>query len=58
MEQGVRALWQGQTPWMAELEMVEQGPAKADAIEYFREDIHAPTLTPRTVRHNIWTIES
>jgi hypothetical protein len=46
MEQGVRALWQGQTPGMAELEVEEQGPAKANAIEHFGEDVHAPDANP------------
>jgi hypothetical protein len=56
VEQGVRPRWQRKIPGVAQLEVEEQGPAKADAIEHFREDIHASTLIPRTVRHNIWTI--
>ena len=40
MEQGVRARRQCQSPWMAELEVEEQSPAEANAIEYVGEDVH------------------
>jgi hypothetical protein len=44
MEQGVGALWQCQIPRVPELEMEEQGPTKANTIEYFGESIHAPDV--------------
>ena len=44
MEQGVGALRQRQAPGLAELEVEEQGPAKANAIEHFGEDVHAPDV--------------
>ena len=31
---------------MAELEVEKQGPAKANAIEHFGEDVHAPDTNP------------
>lgn len=40
MEQRVRALREGQVPGMAELEMEQQGPPQAHAVEYFGEDVH------------------
>jgi hypothetical protein len=46
MEQGVRARRQRQTPGMAKLEVKQQRPAKADAIEHFREDIHVGDVSP------------
>ncbi len=45
MEHGVRACWQRQTPRMPELVVEEQGAAKANAIEHFREDVHPPDAT-------------
>ncbi|HSZ95417.1 MAG TPA: hypothetical protein VK767_03845 [Bradyrhizobium sp.] len=44
MEQGVGALWQCQIPRVPELEMEEQGPTKANTIEYFGKSIHAPDV--------------
>ena len=41
MEQGVGARRQRQIPGMAELEVKQQRPAEANAIEHFGEDIHA-----------------
>jgi hypothetical protein len=41
VEQGVGARRQRQTPGMAELEVEEQRPAKANAIEHLGEDVHA-----------------
>jgi hypothetical protein len=46
MEQGVGALRQRQTPGMAELEAEKQGPAKANAIEHFGENVHVPDDIP------------
>ena len=46
MEQGVGALRQRQIPGMAELEVEEQGPAEANAIEHFGEDVHAVDANP------------
>ena len=57
MEQGVGARRQRQTPGMAELEVEEQCPAKANAIEHFGEDVHARMLILRTIGHNTRTIE-
>jgi hypothetical protein len=31
---------------MPELEVEQQGPAEANAIEYFSENIHAPNANP------------
>ncbi|BCH09357.1 hypothetical protein MesoLj131c_36150 [Mesorhizobium sp. 131-3-5] len=58
MEQGVWARWQCQIPGMAELEVEQQGSAKANAVEHFSEDVHLPMLIRRTVGHNIRTIEA
>jgi hypothetical protein len=44
MEQRVWARWQCQIPWMAELEVEEQIPAQADAIENLGEDVHPPDV--------------
>jgi hypothetical protein len=44
MEQGVWARWQCQVPWMAELEVEEQGSTEADAIKHLGEDVHRPDL--------------
>ena len=46
MEQGVGACWQRQIPGMAELEVEEQSPAEANAIEHFGEDVHGGDLNP------------
>jgi hypothetical protein len=43
---------------MAELEVEQQGSAKANAVEHFSEDVHLPMLIRRTVGHNIRTIEA
>ena len=42
MEQGVGARWQCQIPRMAELEVEEQSPTEADAIEHLAEYVHPP----------------
>lgn len=42
---------------MAQFEVEEQRPAKTDAIEHLREDIHPADLRRWTIRHNIRTIE-
>jgi hypothetical protein len=41
---------------MAEFEVKEQRPAKANAIEHFGENVHSPTLIAWTIGHNLWTI--
>jgi len=47
---------------MAELEVAEQRPAKANAIEHFGENVHAGHVNrqawrrQRTIGHNIRTI--
>ena len=46
MEQGVGARRQRQIPGMAELEVKEQRPAKANAIKHFGEDIHVGDVSP------------
>jgi len=46
MEQGVGALWQRQAPGIAELEVEEQSPAEANAVEYFGEDVHSDDPNP------------
>ncbi|GAA3108394.1 hypothetical protein GCM10010520_61210 [Rhizobium viscosum] len=61
MEQGVGALRQGQVPGMAELEVKEQGSAKANAIEHFGKDVHAPDVSPpddRTQYPDDWGLTS
>ncbi|GLQ79471.1 hypothetical protein GCM10007881_29890 [Mesorhizobium huakuii] len=40
VEQGVGARRQCEIPGMAELEVEQQGSAKANAIEHFSEDVH------------------
>jgi hypothetical protein len=44
VEQGVGALWQREIPGMAELEVEQQGSAKANAIEHLGEDVHLPDV--------------
>src|ERR1700728_1076487 len=56
MEQRVGARRQFQIPRMAQLEVEEQGPAEADAVEHLGEDIHAAIVVLRRVGHNTWTI--
>jgi hypothetical protein len=41
---------------MAEFEVKEQSPDKANAIEHFGEDVHKPTLVAWTIGHNVRTI--
>ena len=57
MEQRVGARRQFQIPRMAQLEVEEQGPAEADAVEHLGEDIHAAIVVRWTVGHNTWTIQ-
>ncbi len=46
MEERVGARRQRQIPGMAEFEMKKQGPAEADAIEHFGEDVHVVDVNP------------
>jgi hypothetical protein len=46
MDRSVGALWQRQTPGIAELEVEEQSPAEANAVEYFGEDVHSDDPNP------------
>ena len=61
MEQGVGARRQRQIPGMAELEVEEQRPAEANAIEHFGEDVHAADANPpddRTQYSDDWALSS
>jgi hypothetical protein len=61
MEQGVGARWQFQIPGMAELEVEEQRPAKANAIEHLGEDVHAADVSPvdgQTQHPDDWSLSS
>jgi hypothetical protein len=46
MEQRVRALWQRQIPGLAELEMEQQRPSKANPAQHFGEDVHGEDAKP------------
>jgi hypothetical protein len=46
VKQGVGSRRQRQIPGMAELEVEEQRPAEASAIEHLGEDIHAAEANP------------
>ena len=46
VKQGVGARRQRQIPGMAELEVEEQRPAEANAIEHLGEDVHAADVSP------------
>ena len=61
VKQGVGARRQRQIPGMAELEVKEQRPAKANAIEHLGEDVHGADVNPahgRTQHLDDWTLSS
>ena len=57
VEQGVGTRRQRQTPGVAEFEVEQQRPTKANAIEHFGEYVQIPMLIRRTIGHNSRTVE-
>ena len=56
MKDGIRRSRQGHAPGAAELVVEEHGPSQMNAIEYVSENVHSWHVSPRTIRHKIWTI--
>ena len=56
VKDGIRRPRQRHAPRAAELVVKEHGPFQTNAIEYVGENVHDCYLSPRTIRHKIWTI--